>query len=277
MSNSIAHPLVEDVDQGELDGLISLETSADGAVLITLNKPMLSGATALALTEAFETLHGADHVRIVFIRGRNGVLCAGIDRARLRAAAADWSEADLRQEGEEIAGMLRALTAAPALTVALVEGEAVGVGVALAAACDLAVSVRDARFVLGEVTHGFAGWLVAPFVVNAIGPRQAKALFATGRAFDAAYAEKIGLVQEIVEDAAGLDAAVERLTEQALATGPAAVAESKRMVWEVWAKAQDHGMMREIAHRFAKSRFSEEGREGLTASLEGRRPSWTGD
>ncbi|HUO21532.1 MAG TPA: enoyl-CoA hydratase-related protein, partial [Caulobacteraceae bacterium] len=275
MSNPIATPLVEDVDQGELDGLISLNTHADGAVLITLNQPLLSGATATALTEAFETLHGADHVRIVFIRGRNGTLCAGIDRTRLKVAAADWSQADLREEGEEIAGMLRALTAVPALTVTLVEGEAVGVGVALAAASDLAVAARDARFVLGEVTHGFAGWLAAPFVVNAIGPRQAKALFATGRAFDAAYAEKIGLVQEIVEDGAGLDAAVERLTEQAMAAAPAAVAESKHMVWDVWAKVQDHGLIHEVARRFAHSRFSEEGREGLTAALEGRRPNWT--
>jgi methylglutaconyl-CoA hydratase len=237
----------------------------------------MSGATAAALTEAFETLHGADHVRIVFIRGPGGAFCAGLDHARFKVAATDWSEADLRNEGELLAGMLKALTAVPALTVALVQGEAVGMGVGLAAACDLAVATRDARFALSEATTGAAGWLAAPFVVNAIGPRQAKALFATGRVFDAAYAERIGLVQELVEDADGLNAAAERLTEQALATGPAAVAESKRMVWDVWDKVQDHALIREIAHRFAQSRFSEEGREGLTAVLEGRRPNWTAD
>jgi methylglutaconyl-CoA hydratase len=119
--------------------------------------------------------------------------------------------------------------------------------------------------------------VAAPFVVNAIGPRQAKVLFATGRNFDAAYAERIGLIQEVAEDAEGLTVAAERLTEQALAAAPRAVAESKRMVWDVWCKEQDHGLLSEIARRAAASRFSEDGREGLAATLAGRRPNWTGD
>ena len=274
MSNPIATPLVEDVDTGELDGLIRLDTLADGAVVVNLLRPALNGAVAAALTEAFETLHGADHVRIVFLKGAGKTFCTGVDPAWLKVAASDWSEADLRDEGLRVIGMLRALTAIPALTVALVEGEAIGGGAGLAAACDLAVATVDARFAFPEVTHGAVAALVAPFVVNAIGPRQAKALFATGRTFNAAYAEKIGLIQEIVEDGEGLKAAADRLIEQALVAAPGAVAESKRMVWHVWAEAQDHALLQDMAHRFARSRFSEEGREGLAATLEGRRPSW---
>ncbi|HVY35074.1 MAG TPA: enoyl-CoA hydratase-related protein [Caulobacteraceae bacterium] len=277
MSNPIATPLVDDVDTGELGGLIRLDTHADGAVVISLLRPALNGAVTAALTEAFETLHGADHVRIVFLRGAGKTFCTGVDPAWLKIAASDWSEADLREEGLKVAGMFRALTAIPALTVALIEGEAIGGGAGLAAACDLAVATADTRFAFPEVTHGAVAALVAPFVVNAIGPRQAKALFATGRTFDAAYAEKIGLVQEIVEDAEGLTSAAERLTEQALATAPGAVAESKTLVWRVWAQIQDHALLQDVAHRFARSRMSEEGREGLAASLEGRRPNWTGD
>ncbi len=277
MTNPIATPLVEDVDTGELDGLIRLDTLADGAVVVSLLRPVLNGAVAAALTEAFETLHGADHVRIVFIKGGAGTFCRGVDPAWLKVVTTDWTEADLRDEALRILGMLRALTAVPALTVALIEGEAIGGGAGLAAACDLAVATKDARFAFPEVTHGAVAALVAPFVVNAIGPRQTKALFATGRTFDAAYAEKLGLVQEVVEDGEGLKAAAERLTEQALATAPGAVAESKRLVWQVWAEAQDHALLQDMAHRFARSRFSEEGREGLAAAIEGRRPNWSED
>jgi methylglutaconyl-CoA hydratase len=275
--NSIAHPLVEDVDTGELDGLIRLDTLADGAVVISLLRPVLNGATAAALTEAFETLHGADHVRIVFLKAAGKVFCTGADPAWLKVSAEDWSESDLREEALKITGMLHALTAVPALTVALIEGEAIGAGAGLAAACDLAVATVDTRFAFPDVTHGATSALVAPFVVNAIGPRQAKALFATGRTFDAAHAEKIGLIHEIVEDPEGLNAAADRLTEQALAAAPRAVAESKRLVWEVWGKAQDHALMRDVAHRFARARFSDEGREGLAATLAGRRPNWVGE
>ncbi len=277
MPNSIAHPLVEDVDTGELDGLIRLDTLADGAVVISLLRPVLNGATAAALTEAFETLHGADHVRIVFLKAAGKVFCTGADPAWLKVSAEDWSESDLREEALKITGMLHALTAVPALTVALIEGEAIGAGAGLAAACDLAVATVDTRFAFPDVTHGATSALVAPFVVNAIGPRQAKALFATGRTFDAAHAEKIGLIHEIVEDPEGLNAAADRLTEQALAAAPRAVAESKRLVWEVWGKAQDHALMRDVAHRFARARFSDEGREGLAATLAGRRPNWVGE
>lgn len=277
MPNPIATPLVEDVDTGELGGNIRLDTLSDGAVVVTLLRPAMNGAVAAALTEAFETLHGADHVRIVFLKGASQTFCTGLDSAWLKVAASDWSEADMREGALGVVGMLHALTAVPALTVALIQGEALGIGAGLAAACDLAVATVDTRFGFPEVTHGAAPALVAPFVVNAIGPRQAKALFATGRTFDAAHAERIGLIHEIVEDAEGLTAAAERLTEQALTTAPQAVAESKRVVWDVWTKAPDHALMHDVAHRFARSRFSEEGREGLAASLEGRLPSWAKD
>jgi methylglutaconyl-CoA hydratase len=281
MPNPIADPLVENVVTGELFGLIHIDTETDGVATVSINQPKtgnaLTGAVAAALTEAFETLRGADYVRLIFLRGEGGTFCTGGDPAWLRVAAEDWTEADLHDEAMIVAGMLRALTEIPALTVALIEGEAIGGGAGLVAACDLAVATADARFRFPEVSMGAVPAVVAPFVVNAIGPRQAKALFATGRAFDAAHAEKIGLVHEVVEDRTALQAAVERITEQAMANGPQAVAETKRMVWEVWDQPQDHHLLEQTAHRFAHSRFSEEGREGLAAMLEGRLPSWAED
>jgi methylglutaconyl-CoA hydratase len=172
--------------------------------------------------------------------------------------------------------MLQTLTAIPALTIAVVEGEAVGAGVGLVAACDLAVAAAHARFSFPEVASGGVAAMAAPFVVNAVGPRQAKALMATGRVFDARHAERIGLVDEVAE-AADLDALLERLVEQAMANGPKAVAETKTMVWEVWTQEPDHGLLDKAAHRFARSRLGEEGREGTAALLAGKRPSWAED
>ena len=118
--------------------------------------------------------------------------------------------------------------------------------------------------------------VVAPYVVNAIGLRQAKALFLTGRHFDAAQALTIGLVQEVVEGAEGLAAAIERLAGEALANGPEAMREAKQLVWDVWGQPFDHALMEETAKRFARARFGKEGREGLAAALAGRKPGWAG-
>ena len=278
MTNSIAHPLVEDADAGELDGLVSLIAHRDGAAIIKLNTPVLNGQVAKALLQVCETLHGADHLRVVFVEGgTDRVFCAGLDKAWLKLASTDWTDADLRDEALSIVTALEAVTALPCLTVALIDGDTIGGGVALAACCDIAVATQGSWFTVREVMSGASGWLVAPFLVNAIGPRQAKALFATGRALTAAQAEKIGLVQEVVEDREELKAAAERLAEQAFATAPGAVAESKKMVWEVWGQKQDHGFLKDIAHKFATSRFSEEGREGMDAVINGRQPNWSAD
>jgi methylglutaconyl-CoA hydratase len=277
MPNPIADPLVENVTSLDLEGLVLIDSSRAGAVVLTINRPQvknaLNGEVARALKSAFETLHAADHVRIVFLRGAGGNFSSGVDMDWLRAAATDWTETDLRHEAMHVAEMLHALTAIPALTVALIEGEATGGGAGLAAACDMAVAASDARFAFPEVKMGGVPAVVAPYVVNAIGPRQAKNLFVTGRAFDAAYAQQIGLIQQI-EDAGGMDAVIHRLTAEAMQNAPAAMHDAKRLVWDVWGRPLDHGLKDETAKRFARTRFSEEGREGMTAALEGRRPSW---
>jgi methylglutaconyl-CoA hydratase len=137
----------------------------------------------------------------------------------------------------------------------------------------MAVAASDARFAFPSVKSGALPAMAAPYVVNAIGPRQAKSLFMTGRGFDALYAQQIGLVQQIV-DGGDMDAVIHRLTAEAMQNGPKAMHEAKRLVWEVWGRPLDHALMEETAKRFAKVRFSDEGREGLDAVIEGRQPSW---
>jgi methylglutaconyl-CoA hydratase len=279
MTNPIADPLVENVISGDVaEAPIRLEATVEGVATVTIDRPHRRNAfdapTIAALTEAFETLQGAEGVRVVFLRGNGGHFCAGADLDWMRMAA-DWTEDDNRDDAMNLAKMLKALSEIPALTVALVEGSAFGGGAGLVAACDMAIAAADARFAFSEVKLGLTPATISPYVVNAIGPRTAKGLFATGRAFDAAHAQAIGLVQEVVADAAGIEAAKARLSLEIMDCAPGAVADVKQLVWDVWARPIDHKLMAETAHRIAKARVGDEGREGVAAFLGKRKPSWS--
>lgn len=277
MPNPIADPLVEGVDVSATSGLVRLDSTAEGVVVVTLNRPQRKNAfdadLISAMEEAFSTLHAQEHVRVVFVRGAGGMFSAGADLEWMRAAA-DRSEADNRDDAFQMAKMLKALWDIPALTVALVEGGAFGGGAGVAAACDLAIATADAKFSFSEVRLGLVPATISPYVVQAIGPRAARGLFATARTFDAAYAEKIGLVTEVVADAAELNKAMDRVIDHVLSCAPGAVADSKRLVHDVYGHRIDHGLMDMTAHRIAAARVGEEGQEGVRAFLERRKPSW---
>lgn len=275
MTESIAHPLVE---LGvEPDGHVILDVSPSGMAMVLLNRPQRRNAfdalTIRALTEVFETLHAADHVRVVFLRGAGGTFSAGADLDWMRAAA-DASEADNREDAMALAVMLRALHGLPALTVALVEGAAFGGGAGLVAACDMALAVETATFAFSEVKLGLTPATISPYVVAAIGPRASRALFATGRVFGAPEAARLGLITEVLADAAELDAAQERLAGAMTACAPGAVADAKRLVDDVSGRRIDHALMADTARRIAERRASPEGREGVRAFLERRTPDW---
>jgi len=278
MTNPISDPLVENVISPDVsEAPVHIEATLDGVASVTINRAHRKNAfdapTIAALAEAFETLQGAEGVRIVFVRGSGGSFSAGADLDWMRIAA-DWTEADNRDDAMNLAKMLKALNDIPALTVALVEGAAFGGGAGLVAACDIAIATADARFAFSEVKLGLTPATISPYVVVAIGPRIARGLFATGRTFDAVYAQAIGLVQEVVADTSALEAAKARLTVEIMACAPGAVAAVKQLVADVWGRPIDHGLMQETAHRIARARVGDEGREGVAAFLAKRKPSW---
>ena len=244
--------------------------------VVTLNRAFrrngFNAGLIAAMLEALETLQGAEGVRVVLLRGAGGTFSAGADLEWMRDAI-DRTEADNRDDAMLMARMLKSLWDIPALTVALVEGGAFGGGAGLAAACDLAVATEDAKFSFSDVRLGIIAATISPYVVAAIGPRQARGLFATGKVFDAAHAEKIGLVSEVVADAAGLEAARDRIAEEIMACGPEAVAESKQLVEDVAYRPIEE-VMDETARRIARIRVSPEGQEGVRAFLEKRKPNW---
>ncbi|MBX3476195.1 MAG: enoyl-CoA hydratase/isomerase family protein [Brevundimonas sp.] len=275
--NRIAHPLVADPAPDANDDLVRVQATPDGLVFVTLNRPQkknaFDAATIAALHEAFETLHGADHVRAVFIRGAGGTFSAGADLGWMRDAA-DWSESENRADAMGLAAMLKALHDVPALTVAIVEGAAMGGGAGIVAACDMAVAVRGTRFAFSEVKLGLIPATIAPYVIEAVGARTARALFLTADVFDAEAAKRFGLIGHVLDDAGQIDAFVADFSAAVRACAPGAMGEAKRLVHDVAGRKLDHGLMEDTARRIARARVSAEGQEGVRAFLDKRRPNW---
>jgi methylglutaconyl-CoA hydratase len=271
-----------------------LEVSPEGVAIVTLNRPAKRNAFDEAmianLSELFETLKGADHVRVVFLRGAGETFCAGADIDWMRRGG-ERTEDDNVADALALARMLRHLYELPQLTVALVHGAAMGGGAGLVAACDVAVAVKTAKFRFSEVRLGLTPATISPYVLQAIGPRWARALFASGEGFDGAFAEKIGLVHYAVEDEAAVEAMMQHLTGLTFEAAPGAVADAKALVRHLLDDATrlrnlvlpaqlvpghviDDDLLKDTAKRIASRRASAEGKEGLAAFLEKRKPEW---
>ncbi len=277
MANPIADPIIEVVDSDAHSDLVLIDATPDGAATVTFNradrKNAFNAEVIGALRQAFDTLAAADGVRVVFLTGRGGVFSAGADLEWMRDAV-ERTHDDNHEDAMQMALMLKQLHDLPQLTVALVEGGAFGGGAGLAAACDLAIATRSTKFAFSEVKLGLVAATISPYVIAAIGVRRARALFATGRVFDAQFALDIGLVDEVVADSVELDRAQARIAREIRACAPGAVAASKRLAVDVAGRKIDHGLMEDTARRIAGARVSEEGQEGVRAFLAGREPAW---
>lgn len=279
MSNPISEPVVSGVISDDPDDVVTIDSTLEGVVTVTINRPdrrnAFHASTISALLETFETLHGTDGVRVVFLRGAGNVFSAGADLEWMRAAV-DWTEDDNRADAMGLARMLKALADIPAPTVALVESAAMGGGAGLVAVCDMAVATANTKFAFSEVKLGLIPATIGPYVVRAIGARHATALFATGKLFDAEHALRIGLITELVADTAALDAAKERITAEVMAAAPGASAEAIKLVADIVDKPINHDLMEDTAKRIARRRVSDEGQEGVRAFLDKRKPNWAG-
>jgi methylglutaconyl-CoA hydratase len=211
------------------------------------------------------------------LTGAGDVFCAGADIGEMRAAGAAppaQNEADSRR----FATMLERLERQPQPTLALVNGAAFGGAVGLIAACDIALAATSARFALSEVRLGLVPAMISPYVIRAIGTREARRWFLSGEAMDAATALRIGLVHEAV-DPGSLAAAADGVLGALLAGAPGAQAEIKRLIRHATGRsdAGDEAMLADTARWIARVRAGPEAREGLSSFLERRKPRWTRD
>ncbi|WP_141452487.1 enoyl-CoA hydratase-related protein [Pseudoxanthomonas sp. z9] len=248
----------------------------DGVLRLRLNRPELHNAfDAGLITQLTRELEGAGanpNVRVVVLEGAGASFSAGADLNWMRGMAAA-GEAENREDALALARLMRTLDELPRPTLARVHGAAFGGGVGLVACCDIAIGVPEAKFGLTESKLGLLPAVISPYVIAAIGPREARRWFATAEIFDAAAARDIGLLHQVVE-ADALDAAVQRQIDLLLKAGPLAAATAKQLVSRVAAHADRDRLDADNAALIARLRVSAEGQEGLSAFLEKRAPAW---
>lgn len=245
---------------------------------IWLNQPetrnAFDDALVTGLTRAFTLAGEAREVRVVVLGAHGPAFCAGAN-LRWMQRMAGYTRKDNLADAARLAGMLRTIAECPKPVIARVQGDAYAGGVGLVAACDMAVSADTAGYCLSETRIGLVPATISPYVLRAMGVRAAQRYFLTAERFDAAEAHRIGLVHEVVV-ADALDAKVDELARALCAAGPAAVRACKRLIAGVAGREIDDALIDWTVEGIADIRASSEGREGVLAFLEKRKPSWLG-
>ncbi len=255
---------------------LNLTRRAPGVAQVTMSRPAVFNAFDEAmigeLDAAFEQLIGDDAVRVIVLAGDGKHFSAGADlqwMQRASTASREWNLEDARR----FAGMLARIESAPKPTLARVQGAALGGGVGLACACDIAIAADNASFSVSEARFGILPAVIGPYVTNAVGKRQAKRLALTTERIGAAEAKAIGLVQDVVS-LEGLDVAVDAVVKDLLAGGPAAQREIKQLFAQLEVGPITPDVRELTAQTISRVRGTDEAREGFAAFLDKRPASW---
>jgi methylglutaconyl-CoA hydratase len=250
----------------------------DAVAQVTLTRPEVHNAFNAELIGELRTLfrrlddEPPDRLRAVILAGDGPTFCAGADVNWMRASLGLTREQN-EQDAMVMAEMFEAIDRCPAPVITRVHGAALGGGMGLCAVSDLVIAEAGTKFGFTESRLGILPAVISPFVIAKIGETHARALFPGGRRFDATRALRVGLVHEVVEGDAALDAAIETAVSDVLAAGPTAARAAKAIVREV--RGLPHESTRwHTARRIATQRASAEGQEGLRAFLEKREPAW---
>jgi methylglutaconyl-CoA hydratase len=262
-------------DTGFPDGPCTLAVR-NGVATVTLNRPGIHNAfdeTLIEkLTQTFVALDDDRDVRVVVLAGAGRSFCAGADLNWMKRMAA-FDDAENLRDATALAAMLRALYALSKPTIARVHGAAYGGGVGLVAASDIAIAVPEATFALTEAKLGLIPATIGPYVIEAIGARQARRYFLTAERFGAADALRMGLVHEVVA-LSQIDERIDDFIAALRMAGPAAQLECKALIRGVAHRPIDADVISGTAGHIAAVRASAEGKEGVAAFLAKRRPAW---
>jgi methylglutaconyl-CoA hydratase len=248
----------------------------NGVARVWLNRPELHNAfneTMIAeLTSTFSSLDADSAVRAVILGGRGKSFCAGGDLNWMKRMSGYTFEQNFA-DAQALANMLHTLNTLRKPTIARVHGSAFAGGMGLVAACDMAIAVQDVEFCLSEARLGLSPATISPYVIAAMGERQARRYFLTAERFSGKEAHRIGFVHETVS-ADELDAKIDDLLRHLLGNGPNAVAACKDLVRAVARAKIDRDLIDDTATRIAAIRATDEGREGVRSFLEKRKPAW---
>ncbi len=252
------------------------DTDPRGVATITLDRSIIHNAfddaLIAGLTAELKRLADEPTLRALVLAARGRSFSAGADLGWMQRSAG-YSEAENLRDAQALAELMRTLDTFPRPTLAAVQGNAFAGGLGLIACCDIAIAVDTAEFAVTEVKLGLIPAVISPYLIAAIGARAARRYFLTGERFDAPTALRLGLVHEIVQPDQ-LPVAVERAILALLDGGPVSHGAAKELIRRVSGARVSKTLIADTAKRIAKIRVSPEGREGIAAFLEKRKPAW---
>ena len=250
-----------------------------GVATVMLNRPEKHNALDpdmfYGLHDTFMQLAEDQSVRVVVLTGAGKSFCAGADLTHMKRLS-DASESENFSDAMAISRCMRTVDEFSKPVIARINGNTFGGGVGLIACCDIAIAASQAKYSLSEVKLGLVAAVISPYVLAAIGQRQARRLLLTAKTFDAMEAREIGLIHEHV-DQQELDKAVDQQIDLLLQGGTEAQQATKRQLREVgYLTPEDRDLIAaRTAKTLARLRKSEEGREGIQAFLQKRKPNWS--
>lgn len=250
-----------------------LSVDKRGVCTLTLDRPdkhnALNRELIEVLTKALVEIENEPGVRVVVITGSGESFCSGAD-LQWMAESVNYSDKENQADAMALSRLMSTLYGLSKPTIALINGHAFGGALGLVACCDIAIAVSGALFSFSEVRLGLTPAVISPYIVNAIGARQAKRLFLTAERFSAEQALDYGLVHQLTVETL-IEPAVEAQIGRLLKAGPQAITESKALVQQLVEGKHD---AESLAALIARLRASDEGQEGLKAFLEKRPPNW---
>ena len=248
-----------------------------GAVLtLTLNRAEVRNAFNAELigrlTQAIDRAEDNESVRVLVLRGAGEHFCAGAD-LHWMAGMADVAMADNVADARALGTLMLKLDHCRKAVVSLIQGAVMGGGVGLVACSDVVLADPTAFFSLSETRLGLTPATIAPFVVEAIGARQARRYMLTGERIDVDCALQLGLVHQVASPGE-LDSVLAALIEQLLRGGPMSHRKIKKLIRDVGQRPTNDDLMDNLSWRIANQRVSAEGQEGMQAFLTKRPPHW---
>lgn len=255
-----------------------LDINAKGVATLSLNRPDKHNAfneeVIAELTDAIEFLDAHKSVRAVVLQGKGKSFSAGGDLEWMKRAAG-FSKKENEADAMALSNMLHALNTLSKPVIALAHGAVMGGGTGLVACADIVFSTPDAVFAFSEVKLGLIPATISPYVIAAIGARQARRYMLTGERFDGRVAQSLGLVHQLIPFSDDLGSAAAHFIENTIMTaGPAAIAATKVLIRDVAGRPVDDKLRAMTAKRIAETRAGKEAREGLAAFFEKRSPDW---
>ncbi len=261
------------------DQVVQLDVQ-DRIAYLTLNRPdkrnAFNAMVIEQLKEGLSDVTGREEVLALVLRGNGPCFCAGADLEEM-VELANATQEENRSKANDLADCLHRLYTLSMPTVACVHGAAYGGGLGLVACSDIALSYGDTTFALSEVRLGLIPAVISPYLLRAMGVRQAKRYMMTGETFDGTRAQELGLVHEVIEDGEQMAERRDVVLSAIRKSGPEAVKQVKELCHDLMGREIDAEVVRETARCIAEIRTEEEAQEGIEAFLEERSPQWRKD